>query len=498
MLAATDQAERREEFGDLLFVIVNLGRKLAIDPEAALRAASRKFAVALRARRAVRRGPGRRAARARPGRARRAVARGQGRGARRRGRVARGGQPRRPEVGRRDEHRRRPALPRRRPHARPAAAGLDHARRPEVGRGVVHHPHGRHARAVRRDRSRTASRRTCAARARAGSPPSTRCCRAPPPERTQRESVKGRLGGRTHEIQRLIGRSLRGVVDTAALGERTVTVDCDVLQADGGTRTASITGGYVALAIALKRRKAWSGRWWPDRRRQRRHRRRHAAARPRLLGGLARRGRLQRRRHRQRHLRRGPGHGRGQALRPRARWTGCWRWPTTGSASCSRHRREAVDGPTPRSDGATARPAPAAGGDALAPQARRAARAAPPQGHRARGARRRRHRGRAGRGRRHVPRQRHPEGALLRRAQPGCRRWPTTRAWRSTRSAARRASGRGATPAENATDDENNAKLLAELGDLPPERRTARYRCVLAFLDPRVGAGAAPGSGPGS
>jgi ribonuclease PH len=70
-------------------------------------------------------------------------------------------------------------------------------------------------------------------------------------ERTDRESVKGRLGGRTHEIQRLVGRSLRGVVDLAKLGERTVTVDCDVLQADGGTRCASITGGYVALAAAL-------------------------------------------------------------------------------------------------------------------------------------------------------------------------------------------------------------------------------------------------------
>jgi ribonuclease PH len=70
-------------------------------------------------------------------------------------------------------------------------------------------------------------------------------------ERTDRESVKGRIGGRTHEIQRLIGRSLRGVVDLSKLGERTVTVDCDVLQADGGTRCASITGGYVALAVAL-------------------------------------------------------------------------------------------------------------------------------------------------------------------------------------------------------------------------------------------------------
>ncbi len=71
-------------------------------------------------------------------------------------------------------------------------------------------------------------------------------------ERMQRESVKGKLGGRTYEIQRLIGRSLRGVVDTAALGEKTVVVDCDVIQADGGTRCASITGGYVALMLALK------------------------------------------------------------------------------------------------------------------------------------------------------------------------------------------------------------------------------------------------------
>jgi ribonuclease PH len=70
-------------------------------------------------------------------------------------------------------------------------------------------------------------------------------------ERTDRESAKGRIGGRTHEIQRLIGRSLRDAIDLTRLGERTITVDCDVLQADGGTRTASITGGYVALAAAL-------------------------------------------------------------------------------------------------------------------------------------------------------------------------------------------------------------------------------------------------------
>src|SRR4051812_2799893 len=69
--------------------------------------------------------------------------------------------------------------------------------------------------------------------------------------RTPREVTKGRPSGRTHEIQRLIGRSLRAAVDLTLLGERSVTIDCDVLQADGGTRTASITGSYVALAIAL-------------------------------------------------------------------------------------------------------------------------------------------------------------------------------------------------------------------------------------------------------
>ncbi|MDZ5078612.1 ribonuclease PH [Nesterenkonia sp. HG001] len=72
--------------------------------------------------------------------------------------------------------------------------------------------------------------------------------------RSSRESVKGKIGGRTHEISRLIGRSLRAVVDTAALGENMITLDCDVLQADGGTRTAAVTGAYVALADAV----AWA------------------------------------------------------------------------------------------------------------------------------------------------------------------------------------------------------------------------------------------------
>jgi ribonuclease PH len=71
--------------------------------------------------------------------------------------------------------------------------------------------------------------------------------------RTAREAAKGKQTGRTQEIQRLIGRSLRAVVDLKALGERTITIDCDVLQADGGTRTASITGGFVALAEACEK-----------------------------------------------------------------------------------------------------------------------------------------------------------------------------------------------------------------------------------------------------
>ena len=84
------------------------------------------------------------------------------------------------------------------------------------------------------------------------------CCRARPTHAAPREAARGKQSGRTQEIQRLIGRALRAVVDLKGLGERTVTLDCDVLQADGGTRTAAITGGFVALADAvdtlLKRR----------------------------------------------------------------------------------------------------------------------------------------------------------------------------------------------------------------------------------------------------
>lgn len=71
--------------------------------------------------------------------------------------------------------------------------------------------------------------------------------------RTPREATRGRISGRTHEIQRLIGRALRAVVDLEELGERTITLDCDVIQADGGTRTASITGAFIALGLALEK-----------------------------------------------------------------------------------------------------------------------------------------------------------------------------------------------------------------------------------------------------
>lgn len=71
-------------------------------------------------------------------------------------------------------------------------------------------------------------------------------------QRIQREAAKGKQGGRTHEIQRLIGRSLRTVTDLRRLGERTIIIDCDVIQADGGTRTAAITGGFIALALAVR------------------------------------------------------------------------------------------------------------------------------------------------------------------------------------------------------------------------------------------------------
>ena len=108
-------------------------------------------------------------------------------------------------------------------------------------------------------------------------------------ERTQRAVTRGRPDGRTVEIQRLIGRALRCVCDFEALGERTLWLDCDVLQADGGTRCAAITGAYVAAHRALDRFGLTKALRGVGGRRLGRHRRRRAAARPRLRRGLARR-----------------------------------------------------------------------------------------------------------------------------------------------------------------------------------------------------------------
>ncbi len=153
------------------------------------------------------------------------------------------------------------------------------------------------------------------------------------PERIDREAAKGKQSGRTVEIQRLIGRSLRAACDMKALGERQVVVDCDVLQADGGTRTASICGGYVALHDALQP----AGRQPLDLPSpaalgvcgdQRRDRRRRARSRSALCRGLRSRGRHERRhaparRKRRAAVRRGPGHRRrGRFLAGAARRAG--------------------------------------------------------------------------------------------------------------------------------------------------------------------------------
>ena len=157
--------------------------------------------------------------------------------------------------------------------------------------------------------------------------------------RNDRESVRGKIGGRTHEISRLIGRSLRAAIDLSALGENSIAIDCDVLQADGGTRTAAITGAYVALADAVswlrgegRAGQARAAHQLDLRGLGRRHRRR-AAAGPDVRRGRARGDRHERRLHRRRRLRRGAGHGRGRAV-PTA--TSSTRCSTSPSAGCRR------------------------------------------------------------------------------------------------------------------------------------------------------------------
>ena len=162
-------------------------------------------------------------------------------------------------------------------------------------------------------------------------------------DRKQRDVSKGRPDGRTVEIQRLIGRRLRGVMDFSELGERTIYVDCDVLQADGGTRCASITGGYVALELACRRpRRRGQAAEAPAHRQRRRRlvrdRRRHAAARPRLPRGLHRRGRRQRRHDRRGRPRRGAGDRRAHPALARPPGRAARARPARASSSCARFR----------------------------------------------------------------------------------------------------------------------------------------------------------------
>ena len=151
--------------------------------------------------------------------------------------------------------------------------------------------------------------------------------------RSDRESVKGRIGGRTHEISRLVGRSLRAAIDYKALGENTIVLDCDVLQADGGTRTAAITGAYVALAdaVVLAAGQGRAGR--PSRSTTS-----VAAVSVGIVDGVpmldlcyeedvAAEHRHERRDDRGRRVRRGAGHRRGRAVRPGAARRSCSTWP---------------------------------------------------------------------------------------------------------------------------------------------------------------------------
>ena len=268
-------------------------------------------------------------------------------------------------------------------------------------------------------------------------------------ERSQRESVKGRQGGRTHEIQRLIGRSLRGVVDTAALGERTVSIDCDVLQADGGTRCASITGGWLVLAIALRRDRPAAGAPRPARRRQRGHRGRRRCC----STSITRRTRA--RRSTSTWSPPTPAPTSRCRARPRAspstasRWMGCWSSPMVASSSSSRHSRRPSSGPgrrqPPRPSGDRSGTAPVAGRDRVSPQAGRAARAAGPAAGRSCS----RFATSGADGPPNRSRTRAPSAATRssRRATTprsrACPPSPTTRGWRWTRSTV----GRGAHPA---------------------------------------------------
>ena len=156
--------------------------------------------------------------------------------------------------------------------------------------------------------------------------------------RSQREATAGKVGGRTQEIQRLIGRSLRSVTKLEEIGERTITLDCDVIQADGGTRTASITGAFVALVLAVqKMREQDMIRTMPVSdfvaATSVGHRRGRADARPRVRRGFARRRGHEHRQDRRRAVHRAAGNRRGTAVRARGAQPPARSRPTPACAS---------------------------------------------------------------------------------------------------------------------------------------------------------------------
>ena len=330
------------------------------------------------------------------------------------------------------------------------------------------------------------------------------------PERVDREAAKGKQSGRTQEIQRLIGRSLRAVTDLRLMPDMQITVDCDVLQADGGTRTASICGGWIALHDACT----------PPRRRRgeltthpvleavrgdlgRRHRR-HADARPRVLRGRARRGRHERRDDRRRtgssrcrarprasrshapsstRCSSSPSWGSPRSSPPSRRWSPSrprraercrcrCRWCSRPATPTRRARSSRSSSITPTSRWSPGRVT--VGTDDVRLPPRRSGR------DRGNGRRTRRRRSKRPTSRRRATRSKRTRASrrARSRARSACRRSPTTPGSRSTRSTARPACTRRATPVSGATLHRQRRQAARRARRARPTLRTARFATV--------------------